>query len=251
MENFNKSNLSIREESESQNSEFFESSDLLDKQMDYIRSELEYNQQKTGYYENLRYFRILAGDHGSVLYRLGGHWSSFRRYDEELSNLLEKDCSKQDDSVSATTQEALTYLGKTTAGVASKLGLFLWLEDRDANNYDNEALQMIHSATRNKLASASKFDYKSQIGQKFEDTYAGFRIAHMHEIIRTTPDRDLYNSRNMLVRLSEDAAVHSLRIWQTYVQYLKSLGIVAAMPKPSLLNGQMETRKAESTEISE
>ena len=232
MEKLNQPDPLTQEKSESQNPELLDLANLLDKQIAYIQFEIEDNWQETGHYGSLRRFRILAEDHGSVLHHLKGHWNGFRYYDEELSDLLAQNCSKEDNSVAEASQKALGYLGKTAASVADKLGLALWLEDRDQNNYTDVSLQLISMATKNKLISAPSFDYESQLSQKFEDTCIGFRIGHMYEIIRTTPDNFLYSSRNTLIRLSKEAAVHSLRIWQTYVKHLEDLGLDVILPEP-------------------
>ena len=223
---------------------------LLKKQLDYVRVEMEYSREKASYIKKSEHFKKPAEDATSVMGFLGSYWRRFGMFDANFIECLKGDMPKEQVSVMAA--RALEHLGKTTAGVADKVSVSLWLENRGKKDCTDESLQIIHLAANRKLAEATNGNYLNQLGENFEDTYIGLRIRTMHGIIQRTPDYMLFGIRaDILLDLSKDAAVHGLCVWQAYIERLRDLNIDVTMPKPGLPDGQIEVWESKSAKIFE
>ena len=217
---------------------------LVDQLLAYVEIEMDYSRSKDGYSKKLDRFKVPPGDDGSVLFYMGSYWHRFNHFNKLLRTESAEASGNQRHLLAART---LVYLGKTTAGMADKVGFSLWVDNGGEGEHTATALGLIRLAIRDRIERDPDFLYEGWIGEgeDFVDTNMGVCLDAMHRIIRhqTQPGEPavFYQHRSeMLLSLAIKATVCSLSACQAHVRQLGRLGIRPDMPKPGVPGGEVE-----------
>ncbi len=217
---------------------------LADRLLAYVETEMDYSPPEDGYSKALDRFKVPSGDDGSVLFYMSSYWHRFNYFNKLLQTESAEASSDQRVQLAAHT---LVYLGKTTAGLADKVGFSLWIDNGGEGEHTAAALQMIRLAVRDQVDLDPTFRYEGWIGEgcDFVDTDMGVCIDAMHHIIchqsqpASPPSFYRYRSE-MLLSLAVKATVCSLSACQAHIRQLGRLGIRPDMPNPGVAGGEVE-----------
>ncbi len=221
---------------------------LLDKQMEFVKLEIEGNPVRIDYSEKIEYFMI----HTDTLNLLETYWRRFQIYDHCLNDL------NQHGEISSTNitiaQKPLSYLGKMTAVLANTVGLAICLQNEQISaDYTEEACKLIRSATENKVNLLPDNSPHRQLSvEKFKDTKMGLKIDRAHRFSKQAETKTANDSiQKRIVLETVNAAVHSLLVWQAYVNRLNSRNIKTTMPKPSISTNASKIWESDAARIFE
>ena len=247
MENFEKSHLVAGIEYR-QGAEPLNFNRLLDKQIEFIKLEIEGNPARIDYSEKMEYFML----HTDTLDLMETYWRRFRTYDHYLNDLNQHG---EIGSINITiAQKPLLYLGKMTAVLANTVGLAICLQnERISDDYTEEACKLVRTITENKVNLLPANSPHRQLSiDKFKDTKMGLKIDRAYRFSKQAEIKTVnYSIQKHIVLETANAAMQGLLVWQAYVNRLNSLNIKTTMPKPGISAGISEIWESDATRIFE
>ena len=225
---------------------------LLEKQFAWMSAEMDYSWTKDGYATKLDRFKRHPDEPGSVLANMSSYWDRFENDDRAL-----RQAGLDEQARLHLAARSLVFLGKTTAGMADKAAMALWLNRGRPGNYTADALTRIKSHVISHRAVNPHLFYYGLMGEgtDFKWTDMGVRILAMHNAVRDgADDPDAYRSflgswSETLLGSAVGAAAASLCAWQTQARRLGAMGLKPKMPKPGVSGGAIEPWDSPAADI--
>ncbi len=238
--------------------------DLLAKQVDWLRLEKQCGRQNSRYADRLRDIRQSDGDNNKTIDRLSHRWNKFNFCEEVLFDSIhayayplerQQPASISEKELIQLAGESLLAVGKLTAEILDETSFALWLANEGRDPGDR-ALELVRLSVWNQIKFSFAIDYNDELEMDFKESCLGKSILAMHAIIRNTSWRPFSETETqILAYFPQEAAASSVCIWQAHVELIKNffedVQILSrpAMPKPGLNCGQPIAWRSASAEI--